>query len=267
MLHITDPDEEIFLLYTELAGSNFTNHGGLGFVDSRKPIINVTIDVPNSSDSIEVNLAQDVTALRSRKGDTGSVLWRASVQLARTLVATPASFLPSPLSQQNVLELGAGTGLLSIVLAPLVKHYTATDINALLPLLRKNVSLNHSKESNLTIEPLDWIALQNLTPSSRPTYYPLQFLADGQSQCYSLLLAVDCIYNESLIAPLLTAIDHYTVPDVTSVLVVSELRSEDVMREFLEQWLARGPSWQIWRLEDMMKMPFVAWLGRKVTSI
>ena len=74
--------------------------GGLGYVDSRSPVLNVKIelDLPvdqlpsrNRSNrrksaegtkarkrdmTIEVDLAQDPTSLRSRKGDTGSVLWR-----------------------------------------------------------------------------------------------------------------------------------------------------------------------------------------------
>ena len=73
--------------------------GGLGYVDSRSPVLSVKIelDLPGadrppsrknrrkSSEitksrkrdmAIEVELAQDPTSLRSRKGDTGSVLWR-----------------------------------------------------------------------------------------------------------------------------------------------------------------------------------------------
>ena len=72
--------------------------GSLGYVDSRSPVLNVAVELdlptdrPASHDShkkrskgaksrnqnmvIEVELAQDPTSLRSRKGDTGSVLWR-----------------------------------------------------------------------------------------------------------------------------------------------------------------------------------------------
>lgn len=71
---------------------------GLGYVDSRSPVLNVnieldfSIDQPTSrgnrkkgskgpkpqkrNETIEVDLAQNPTSLRSRKGDTGSVLWR-----------------------------------------------------------------------------------------------------------------------------------------------------------------------------------------------
>jgi len=74
--------------------------GGLGYVDSRSPVLNVKIELDLPADqrpsrsrnnrrkscqgtksrkrdmAIEVELAQDPTSLRSRKGDTGSVLWR-----------------------------------------------------------------------------------------------------------------------------------------------------------------------------------------------
>ena len=72
--------------------------GGLGYVDSRSPVLSVKIELDLPADrppsrknrrksseiiksrkrdmAIEVELAQDPTSLRSRKGDTGSVLWR-----------------------------------------------------------------------------------------------------------------------------------------------------------------------------------------------
>ena len=72
--------------------------GGLGYVDSRSPVLNVKVELDSPTDQttsrgnrrkgskvtksrrqnmmIEVELVQDPTSLRSRKGDTGSVLWR-----------------------------------------------------------------------------------------------------------------------------------------------------------------------------------------------
>lgn len=88
---------QVFLLYTRLAGTSPTQAiQGLGYVDSRSPVINVNIELNLSTDppdsqgnrkkgakgpkkrtmAIEVGLAQNPTSLRSRKGDTGSVLWR-----------------------------------------------------------------------------------------------------------------------------------------------------------------------------------------------
>lgn len=86
-------------MYTRLAAKPPTKEmGGLGYVDSRSPVLNVKIELDLSTDQqpshgnrkkgskgtksqkqnvvIEAELAQDPTSLRSRKGDTGSVLWR-----------------------------------------------------------------------------------------------------------------------------------------------------------------------------------------------
>ena len=99
----------MFLLYSYLQTNVQPNEGefrGLGYVDSRKDVLTVELkfQVPgqpsdHGSDSsslkrhrkskkaqktnhisdktVDIQLAQDKTALRSRKGDTGSVLWKA----------------------------------------------------------------------------------------------------------------------------------------------------------------------------------------------
>ena len=87
------------MLYTRLAATPPTEAiQGLGYVDSRSPVLNVHIELDLPTDrptshgdrkkgskrpkpqkqslAIEVELAQNPTWLRSRKGDTGSVLWR-----------------------------------------------------------------------------------------------------------------------------------------------------------------------------------------------
>lgn len=129
---------------------------GLGFLDSRQDVLTLEFTVPltNTSDrdagshekkrrdskqgkrtstekTFEVLIAQDKTALRSRKGDTGSVLWRARyacdtvVKLAikdsshahlsyefgqhmLNQISSPKSALldPSKLAGAHVLELG-----------------------------------------------------------------------------------------------------------------------------------------------------------------
>jgi hypothetical protein len=103
---VSDADEEVFLLYTRL-GSLPASDGagpfrGLGFVDSRQDTLTVRFllsgadtsskigarkgrsktkgtKAANAADPevVEIELAQDKTALHSRKGDTGSVVWQA----------------------------------------------------------------------------------------------------------------------------------------------------------------------------------------------
>ena len=102
--HLSTIVFKVFLIYTALqqgSSETGTSQGcrGLGYVDSYKDIISVQFELScpvdtavkrskraqNSKRSqqrvrdkvVEIELAQDTTALRSRKGDTGSVLWMA----------------------------------------------------------------------------------------------------------------------------------------------------------------------------------------------
>lgn len=104
---------QVFLLYTGLAARTAADGSsgfrGLGHIDSHEDTLTVTLNlgVPENADApddtaragkrkargsqtkkarnkkdttnrtIEVEIVQDKTALRSRKGDTGSVLWHA----------------------------------------------------------------------------------------------------------------------------------------------------------------------------------------------
>jgi len=259
---------------------------GLGHVDSRKDTLSIDFElkafVPPSDPSIkksktkqrdktiEVVLAQDKTALRSRKGDTGSVLWRASVDLAQVVLQQHYSQDENALLDSNTLpnahvfELGAGTGLLSIVLSSLVHQYTVTDIPDLLPLIRKNLALNfdgwpnsNCSGSNITAEELDWLELHGTLISIHSRLVP------APADPIDLLLAVDCIYNPSLLPALVETIDFLTTPGKTAVLVVMELRQEDVVREFLEHWIAKG-GWEIRRVgSGFMGTRYAVWVGWK----
>lgn len=104
---------QVFLLYTGLAARTAADGSsgfrGLGHIDSHEDTLTVTLNlgVPENADApddtaragkrktrgsqtkkarnkrdaaertMEVEIVQDKTALRSRKGDTGSVLWHA----------------------------------------------------------------------------------------------------------------------------------------------------------------------------------------------
>jgi hypothetical protein len=98
---------QVFLLYTNLqqGASNlgtFQGYRGLGYVDSRQTTLTIQFDLKAPASSfdddgelkkgrgakrkrkvlvqdkvVDIQLMQDTTALRTRKGDTGSVLWMA----------------------------------------------------------------------------------------------------------------------------------------------------------------------------------------------
>ncbi|KAG8215033.1 hypothetical protein J3R82DRAFT_8441 [Butyriboletus roseoflavus] len=314
---VTDADEEIFLLYsalnqtkTNLVGPD--GYRGLGHLDSRRDTLTIQFELrpPSSAPSpphptkrpkhsrkkasskgsstrvIEIEIAQDSTALRSRNGDTGSVVWRASTELAKAVLQQ--HFFPPELpvfnrerlAESHCLELGAGTGVLGLALSPLLRTYTITDIRPLLPLIRKNISL-HSPgwhdgslgilKSNVTIEELDWLALASLpSGAARARYCPVPKVTSASElestnhAAWDVVFAVDCIYNPSLLPALLDVIDTVSTAGRTWVFVVAELRQEDVLREFLDLWLKTASGrWEIARVEGLLDMHFVAWAGWK----
>jgi hypothetical protein len=58
-------------------------------------------------------------------------------------------------------------------------------------------------------------------------------------------------------------IDFLTTPSKTAVLVVMELRQEDVVREFLAHWIAKG-GWEIRRVgSGFMGTRYAVWVGWK----
>ncbi|KAG7444431.1 uncharacterized protein BT62DRAFT_899902 [Guyanagaster necrorhizus] len=298
---VVDADEEVFLIYSDLQSGispNSNGFRGLGQQDSHHDVLTVQLDLcpptgapPVSSSrarssrhsskrgtkvsrpvgkTIEISIAQDTTALRSRRGDTGSVVWKASIDFARLVleqlhfVAPTASlFDKNYLGDTAVLELGAGTGLLSVALCSWVKSYTVTDTSEMLPLLEKNILLNCSGSpgtTNISIAELDWLSL-HATPSKRRSRV-FDFPA------FDLVLVVDCVYHPSLVPALVDTIDCVSTPGRTTVTVVVELRDEDAVRLLLQLWLGT-PGWEIRRIGRSIGLPrpYVIWVGRKVPTV
>lgn len=144
--------------------------------------------------------------------------------------------MPELLANADVLELGGGTGVLSTLLAPCVKSWTVTDISELLPLIQKNHHKNNKRIANANVQfaELDW------------TWTTQQFQKNAKqiaNHRYDLVFAVDCLYNEALVQPFVNSLNRL---NCKYVLVVSELRSAQVMQLFLETWLASG-LWTVYR--------------------
>ncbi|KAJ7623248.1 putative methyltransferase-domain-containing protein [Roridomyces roridus] len=292
---VHDAEEELFVLYSKSTPSS-DKLRGLGYLDSHSDTLTLTFElkdtpllssVPTKSKrkpqdkTVEIELVQDKTALRSRTGDTGSVVWKASIDFAQLVLeqyhrkSPDALFDFERLADSHILELGSGTGLLSIALSPLVRQYTATDMAELVPLIRKNLCLNFPgwpqadakhgaspRVSNVFLQELNWETLYSIPPARRTHIFP------SLSPAVDLVLLVDCIYHPSLLSPLLTAIDHVSTAS-SIVLVMMELRAEDVTREFLEGWLALGNGdWEIWHVADGQlgqERPYVMWVGWKTS--
>jgi len=243
-----------------------------------------------------------------------------------------------------VLELGSGTGVLGVLLAPYVGSYLVTDLPELVPLMEKNINYNslerptaevsnaaaaaripprslaksrkprakptaaetktRSGRVDLTAQPLDWVTIASTIAGSNARAWACSHIRsdvrknrpndpsafDGQTR-FDLILAVDTLYNTALISPFLAVLDEFASKGSltsdggedfppTLVVVVCELRDEDVLREFLEGWLEL-PGWEIWRVGDtntdgdgvddvartFMQGPFVVWAGWKATEM
>ncbi|KAA1075308.1 hypothetical protein PGT21_033498 [Puccinia graminis f. sp. tritici] len=353
LVRVTDPDEEVFALYTGLAGSSEcatefdaakseqahrhpTQVGSLGFVDSGASRVAIRLEIrappPQPTDrpagtvpnrraarrakacsssqngrDIQVELKQDIFATKYRSGDTGSIVWRASIHLAEFLwyellfPSTPEAPLVGPSEQDGakdergfldmkrltglgrILELGAGTGSLGILCAGMFPpesraSWTVSDQFDLLAIIARNFSHNQigfstsgprgsdREESGVrfSVEEIDWVEVEKQWLKTQDIHQPRvqgnETKADRRAR-YDLILAVDCLYNESLILPLLRTIDHLASVESdgccsrtgpTLVIVLSELRSSEVVESFVRHWLALGPTWSIFRLPSSL---------------
>ncbi|KAF7370636.1 hypothetical protein MSAN_00696600 [Mycena sanguinolenta] len=81
-------------------------------------------------------------------------IWDSGIGLSSWLVQHPPSFLSSP-EPLRILELGAGTGLVSIVLGVFrpEDRIIATDVASAMPLLQHNITVN---KSHVEAAVLDW---------------------------------------------------------------------------------------------------------------
>lgn len=132
----------------------------------------------------------------------------------------------------KVIELGAGTGVLGILLHQLFRSWTASDQYDHLKLIARNVKHNGDPQ-NIHVEEVDWIDIHaKWTKATHQRNLAASSGANGGNSNggdYDLVIAVDCIYNEALIPPFVSTLEYYTTKGKTIALVVCELRSADVV--------------------------------------
>lgn len=165
-----------------------------------EPALTRTFAFPSSAseglESIEVQL-NDAPLLRGDHTSVGLQSWASSIVLAERLCAHPDSFglrADGP-AGLRVLELGAGTGLLSIAAAKILRstrtsarteppHILATDYHpAVLSNLTSNV-LSNDVSSTISVIPLDW---------EKPAWTDIPLLATA-IHTIDVVLAADVIY-------------------------------------------------------------------------
>ena len=269
---ISDTSEETFTLFSQSLPSN-----NLGFVDPKAPQLQLTVA------GRDYTIRQSPTVLSSNRagGTTGSVVWQASTLLAEWLAWDQNWLFRHSLTGPSsaVVELGCGvSGIVAVAMAPRVKRYICTDQEYVFKLLRANLEENapsapHHRSStsksaaqsrsmkghvqpSIDILPLDWekdVASDLFHTIKTP----------GQSSSSSsldLVIACDCIYNESLIGPFVRTCteicqsqsddhgdDHGDDSHPTMCLVAQQLRSDEIF----DAWLsAFSRVFRVWRIPD-----------------
>jgi predicted nicotinamide N-methyase len=184
--------------------------------------------------SIYIEEARNLLAAR---GTTGLRVWDASLHLAYFLSTEGASLI----RDKTVLELGAGTGLLSILCAgPLQAHQViATDGDAdVVENIESNAALNpalHNRpatEKNLEAKVLDWADTLALSQV-------LQH--EGNKASLDVVLGADITYAVELLDPLVNMLSvlNGEYPKV-DIVISTVIRNEDTFTAFVNTCAKAG---------------------------
>ncbi|XP_072225567.1 methyltransferase-like protein 22 [Leuresthes tenuis] len=129
--------------------------------------------------------------------DVGKQVWRGALLLADFILSEPEMFRGA-----TVLDLGAGTGLTSIVMATTAKTVYCTDVGEdLLNLCKRNVSLNkHIIEPSggeVRVRQLDWLQHSLCTDAETEFSWTEEEVADLYDNT-SFIVAADVCYDDDL---------------------------------------------------------------------
>uniref|UniRef100_A0A672GXK0 Si:ch73-244f7.3 n=1 Tax=Salarias fasciatus TaxID=181472 RepID=A0A672GXK0_SALFA len=133
----------------------------------------------------------------------GAVMWPAALALCSFLENNRHTV---DLEGKEVLELGAGTGLVTIVASLLGAAVTATDLPDVLSNLRANVMRNTRGRCRHTprMEVLSW-------------GYDLERTHPSSVYRYDYVLAADVVYHHDYLDELLATMKHFCGPDTTLI--------------------------------------------------
>lgn len=172
---------------------------------------------------------EEARNLLAARGTTGLRVWDASLHLAYFLSTEGTSLV----RDKAILELGAGTGLLSILCAGplLAARVISTDGDAdVVESIECNTELNvHLREPgqkhNLEAKVLDWADVSSL---SQVLKY------EGREAPIDLVLGADITFDTESLEPLVNILStlHDTNPGV-DILISSVIRNEDTFTAFV----------------------------------
>lgn len=179
-----------------------------------------------------------VVDLEYRLNGTGSSLWDSSIVLLKYLERTHCDDWRG----KRVLDLGAGVGLVGLVLALYGAHVTLTDIGECLHMLRRNIDANRAtiaasgRGGAVDCDELFWSATSNP---------PAKLLVEP----YDYILATDCLlpYNADLLLALSHTINRLmlirsTMTETTTTRTVAIVTFEERfdVRPFFDSCAALG---------------------------
>lgn len=128
--------------------------------------------------------------------DVGKQVWRGALLLADFILSDPDMFRGA-----TVLELGAGTGLTSIIMATAAKTVYCTDVGEdLLSMCKRNIALNkHILEpagGEVKVRQLDWLQDDFCTDPTMEFSWTNEEVADLNNT--SFIIAADVCYDDDL---------------------------------------------------------------------
>ncbi|KAI2469915.1 hypothetical protein F4781DRAFT_392293 [Annulohypoxylon bovei var. microspora] len=248
---------ETFLLFSQDIPSQ-----NLGFVDPRS----TTLDLNIAGKDYVIH--QSPTILNRPGSTTGAVVWKVTPLVADWLARSDNLLWTSGIlsSSSSVLELGCGiSGLVGLVLAPSLARYTLTDQSYVAKLVEKNINENRllhkpsttsqrRKGKSLVVQskvelrflPLDW-ELDEVTSS---------LTGDNKVKSFDVVVACDCIYNDTLIQPLvqtcadvceLRSADKNATDKPSICLVAQQLRDPEIFEGWIREF---SRYFRVWRIPD-----------------
>ncbi|XP_005952955.2 methyltransferase-like protein 22 [Haplochromis burtoni] len=128
--------------------------------------------------------------------DVGKQVWRGALFMVDFILSNPVMFRGA-----TVLELGAGTGLTSIITATIAKTVYCTDVGEdLLQMCKRNVALNKhmlkSADHEVKVRQLDWLQDDLCTDAAVEFSWTKEEVADLNNT--SIIIAADVCYDDDL---------------------------------------------------------------------
>lgn len=156
-------------------------------------------DEENTEDEVQSfsNIIRIEHTMATPLEDVGKQVWRGAFFLADFILSKPLMFRGA-----TVLELGAGTGLTSIIMAAKAKTVYCTDVGEdLLNMCKKNVSLNrHMMEpagGDVRVRQLDWLQHDLYTDADVEFGWTEEEVADLYNNT-TIIIAADVCYDDDL---------------------------------------------------------------------